>query len=92
MKRKKKISVRAEHIRRGKQNSTKFCPIALAMKDAGYKYARVSNLHCTWWDKKGPRSASLPFDARAFIFRFDSSHSFLPLDLKFRPFSFEISA
>ena len=39
-----KVKVKKEHINKGKRGVCQLCPIALALKDMGYKYVVVSGL------------------------------------------------
>lgn len=88
-----KISVTAEHIRKGVKNSFSYCPIALAFHDAGFPEAEVGTETVGLQSKSNPnkdicliQSIVLPVEVRHWIYRFDTSNrpSF--------PFEFEFNA
>lgn len=78
------IEVTEQHIKKGNAGSCGSCPIALALKDAGFKHPVVDHSSfCYIMVGGGIKKLSLPYNAIDFIVRFDSGK-------KVHPFSFEL--
>ena len=79
-----RIEVTKEHIEDGEKDSKFYCPIALAMKDAGYDRPCVGALDVSWFIGKGDwNCAGLPTDAAQFVEDFDDG-------LNVEPFEFDL--
>lgn len=84
-----RIDVKKSHIKNGKRDSGKYCPIALAYKSAtkSNSFFYVSSDKIRGYDNNDKYFvALLPNEAKQFIKKFDS----LKPKNKFVPFSFEI--
>lgn len=82
-----KIQVTQEHIDKGEQCESGYCPIALAMKDAGFQNPCVSANQVDWHSPENEwevRWAYLPHEVQVFILNFDDDKS------RVRPFAFDI--
>ena len=76
-----KITVTKEDIENGIRSSNKFCPIALALKRAGYKDAIVRTIEFLY--DCGNAGCNLPLEAQKFIYSFD-------VGKPVKPFTFSI--
>jgi hypothetical protein len=68
-----RVRVTERHIRDGVRESAGRCPLALALKDAGFRIAIVGADFAYWW-RKGNRAVTarpLP-ETAGFVYRFDS--------------------
>jgi hypothetical protein len=85
-----KIHVTQEHIEKGR-SSYAHCPIALAMKDAGFKAPRVWKDRASWIGRTGIRRRKrLPRKAVEFVARFDSDYFRMFPRRSVTPFSFDL--
>jgi hypothetical protein len=91
-----KIIVTSEHIAKGRENFKQNkgfnacnCPIALALRDAGFKDVIISPTGRFHYQTDGPRTTQLPSFCANFISYFDMSFS--SEDALFWPFDFEIT-
>lgn len=68
------IDVTSDHIKNGKRLESDCCPIALALKDSGWGYARVMNSECEvddmWF--------TLPRSAKRFVSSVDNGRPVKP--------------
>ena len=79
-----KISVLENHILFGKKNSSSYCPIALALRDAGLQLPQVAE-NVIQVVKQGPLCNSVrktPLSALLFIKRFDAGMSVTPMSFE----------
>jgi hypothetical protein len=77
-----KVVVTRQHILDGKKVRTRACPVALALRDSGWKEPVVGVSIC-WEDGVG-KPFVLPLKVQSFTNRFDNG---LPVE----PFEFELS-
>lgn len=92
------IHVTAEHIAKGRENFKRSdsnfrafnCPIALALKDAGFKAVIISPTGRFYYQSDKMRAAQLPSFCANFISFFD--RSFNDEEVYFWPFEFETEA
>ena len=76
-----KVKVTVECIRAGKQRQPCHCPVAIALRDAGFKHPSVQQTmfsYCYVKDQK--RCKDLPVEARQFIADFDSGKKVDPFE------------
>jgi hypothetical protein len=78
------IHVTQEHIDKGLK-SCGGCPIALALRDAGFNDVVVFQRRFIYDARRGSPSHTLPPEAREFIEKFDKGRTV-------QPFSFELEA
>jgi hypothetical protein len=79
-----RLKVTAECIAKGKQNDSKRCPIAIAMRAAGW-----SSVHVTGWSVKATKSHKtfvfpLPMKAQLFTEAFDDGKRVKPFEFELR--------
>lgn len=77
-----KIRVLARHIEHGKRGSES-CPIALALRENGFKRAWVSS--DSWSKTSNGQERSLPKEAHKFINGYDSGKKVLPFTFEIDP-------
>ena len=78
-----KIQVTQEHIDKGHVVRACLCPIALAVKDKGYKFASVGPTEVSYSNSQEESSTEgLPSEAIAFVQSFDSGHSVKPFEFE----------
>lgn len=81
-----KISVTAEHIKKGKRQHCSLCPIALAMIDAGIEDPYVhTNVVLTGIDYESRGYFTLSPAAKRFISRFDCGRAVEPFEFELSP-------
>lgn len=83
-----KIKVEEKHIQDGKRGSPGYCPIALAIEDAGYWYPVVDKNIAEFIDnEKGwAWEIDLPNEARSFIMKYDAGIEVHPFEFEVAPF------
>jgi hypothetical protein len=91
-----RIKVKAKHIKEGKQCSTKTCPVALALRDAGYQHIEVGSETVEIKMRKGKKvdhfTGTLPKRAVRFIDKFDRANETdrKKMISQFKPFEFTL--
>ncbi len=79
------IKVSKEHIKYGFRRSAWACPIAMALRDAGFDSPEVLDCIIIFKNESGGYvETTLPFPARNFVRRYDKW-------LKCEPFEFELN-
>lgn len=84
------ITVKAKHIRHGIQETATFCPVALALKEAGIENVSVGNreINTTYYDNgiiKEERAYHCPRSVTRFVKKFDRKGK-----KAVKPFSFKL--
>jgi hypothetical protein len=72
------IEVTSDHIKNGKRLESDCCPIALALKDSGWTYARVGSE----WVEVDNLCFTLPRSAKRFVSSVDSGRPVKPFRFK----------
>lgn len=78
-----KITVKKEHIARGRRANSKTCAVALAIKEASPCDVYVHSATCVVYRAGNRMSSALPRSAKRFIERFD-------LGKPVKPFTFTL--
>lgn len=76
-----KIAVTQEHIDKGHAQDPLYCPIALALAEAGYPGSRVR----AWTVMVNDVILSLPEVAGLFIHKFDTGKEVVPIEFNLYP-------
>lgn len=80
------VTITQEHINNGVKNSATSCPIALALKDTGWRRPYVWSIDC--YDR-GPEPYMtkylLSLKAQRFVENFDTGKPVQPATFRFRP-------
>lgn len=77
------VKVTKKHIRLGKRSCVSECPIALAMKDAGFERVGVSSDHAEYGDNF-EKLVYLPGKVSEFIDAFDHQREVHPISFRVR--------
>ena len=83
-----RIKVEKKHIQDGKRGSPAYCPIALAIEDAGYWHPVVDKEVAEFVDseKEWTWEFDLPTEARSFIMKYDAGREVRPFEFEVEPF------
>lgn len=78
------VKMKQIHIDRGVLGSERLCPIAHAMRSAGFRDPHVGPFRVSYDWKRGRASSHLPVSAQRFVKLFDSRYDVEPIEFKLR--------
>lgn len=73
-----RIRVTQRHIRQGRQGSSFWCPIAIALREAGYTCASVNDREWLYWDGRRFIVQPTPYFWAIFIRAYDDGKPVRP--------------